>query len=95
MHRAWWRSDVDYAGRGSSTGAVSTGRYNNSRACKATRRDAACGRSQSSVGKHREPCVPLPEHAMGRNDQKGSYLTEEAAKAAGNHADHGKACFGG
>jgi hypothetical protein len=24
--------------------------------------------------------------------KKGQYMTEEAAKAAGNHADHGKAC---
>ena len=24
--------------------------------------------------------------------KKGEYMTEEAAKAAGNHADHGKAC---
>jgi hypothetical protein len=24
--------------------------------------------------------------------KKGTYMTEPAAKAAGNHADHGKAC---
>jgi hypothetical protein len=24
--------------------------------------------------------------------KKGEYMTEAAAKAAGNHADHGKAC---
>jgi hypothetical protein len=24
--------------------------------------------------------------------KQGEYMTEEAAKAAGNHADHGKAC---
>jgi hypothetical protein len=24
--------------------------------------------------------------------KKGGYMTEAAAKAAGNHADHGKAC---
>jgi hypothetical protein len=24
--------------------------------------------------------------------KQGTYMTEEAAKAAGNHADHGKAC---
>ena len=26
------------------------------------------------------------------NTKKGRYMTETAAKAAGNHADHGKAC---